>query len=251
MFKRRTIVKPWDGSIEPFKIVENVYFIGTFQASSHLIDTGDGLIVIDTGYLPSLYLVVNSIYKLGFKPTDIKYILNSHWHLDHTEATAALAQLSGARTYIGRKDADKAEAFFTPDALIDDGDIITLGNTSIRCMETPGHTAGTISFFFDSAGERKYRCGMFGGAGANTLAAGQFDYDGCREGYLVSLDRLRGERVEVFLGNHVWNNNTEEKAEILRRTGENKFIDSDIWGEFLDFCGKRLKEIVEAENNKA
>lgn len=87
--KKSMMESPWLGKMRPFRIVGNVYFIGTFQASTHLIDTGDGLIVIDPGYNDSFYLVINSIYELGFSPKDIKYIVNTHWHGDHTEATAA------------------------------------------------------------------------------------------------------------------------------------------------------------------
>ena len=60
MFEIREIINPWEGKMEPFKIIENVYFAGTFQTSVHLIDTGDGLIMIDTGYINSFYLVLKS-----------------------------------------------------------------------------------------------------------------------------------------------------------------------------------------------
>lgn len=248
MFERKKIDNPWDGKIEPFKIIGNVYFVGTFQASSHLIDTGDGLILIDTGYSNTLYLVLNSIYSLGYKPADIKYIINTHWHWDHTEGTAALADLSGAKTMIGRKDAEKARAYFDADILIDDGDTLTLGNTTIRFMETPGHTRGTVSMFFDTEENGTvYRVGTFGGAGVNTLRTSKFDYDGCREDYVNSLNKLRKEKVDVFIGNHAWNNDTENKGKILRETGENKFIDGKIWGEFLDYYEARLNKIIAEE----
>ncbi len=245
MFTRRKITKPWEGKMKPFKIIGNVYFVGTFQASCHLIDTGEGLILIDPGYSDTLYLVVRSIYELGFNPADIKYIINTHWHGDHTEATAAMADLSGAKTLIGRDDKEKAKQFFDPDILIVDGDTLTLGNTTISFAETPGHTKGTISFFFDTEDDGKvYRVGMFGGAGANTMAQGYFDYDGCREDYRNSLHKLQKERVDVFIGNHVWNNDTAVKGELLLKTGENKFIDSNLWHEFLDFCENRLDEVI-------
>ena len=248
MFERRTIVKPWEGKITPFKIIGNVYFVGTFQASSHLIDTGDGLILIDTGYTNTLYLVLDSIYKLGFKPEEIKYIINTHWHGDHTEATAALAELSGAKTLIGREDAEKASQYFTADILIKDGDELTVGNTTIRFMETPGHTKGCISLFFDTKeGDQIYRVGTFGGAGANTLEQGKFDYKGCREDYINSLNRLKKETVDVVIGNHVWNNDTLKKGELLLTTGENQFIDDKLWETFLDFCRERLKQLILAE----
>ncbi len=245
MFERRKITDPWEGKMEPFKIIGNVYFVGTFQASCHLIDTGEGLILIDPGYSNTLYLVVRSIYELGFNPKDIKYIINTHWHWDHTEATAAMVDLSGAKTLIGRYDEEKAKRYFIPDVLIGDGDTLSLGNITISFLETPGHTKGTISFFFDTEENGKtYRVGMFGGAGANTMAQGHFDYDGCREDYRNSLHRLQKEKVDVFIGNHVWNNDTAVKGELLLKTGQNKFIDGNIWHEFIDFCEKRLDEVI-------
>lgn len=245
MFTRRKIENPWEGKMEPFRIIGNVYFVGTFQASCHLIDTGEGLILIDPGYANTLYLVIRSIYELGFNPKDIKYILNTHWHGDHTEATKEIVDLSGAKTLIGRGDAEKAQKYFVPDILLKDGDILELGNTKISFMETPGHTKGTVSFFFDMEENGKiYRVGMFGGAGANTLAQGKFDYDGCREDYRNSLHRLQKEQVDVFIGNHTWNNDTTVKGELLLKTGENKFIDGEVWYQFLSFCEKRLDEVI-------
>jgi len=250
MFTRKNFKNHYEGAIEPFKIVGNVYFVGTFPASAHLIDTGDGLVLIDTGYSDTLFLLVNSIYKLGFSPYDIKYIIHTHWHGDHTEATAALVHMTGAKTMIGEKDVHKVRQYFEPDILLKEGDKVKLGNTEIEIMETPGHTEGCISLFFETEENGiKYQVGTFGGAGANTLASGHFDYDGCREGYLNSLNRLREKKVNVFIGNHVWNNDTEAKAKILADTGENKFIDDNIWYEFLDFCEKRLYEVIEKEKN--
>ncbi len=247
MYERREIMKPWEGKIEPFKIIGNVYFAGTYQASCHIIDTGDGLILIDPGYENAFYLVIDSIYKLGFRPTDIKYIINTHWHWDHTEATAALANLSGAKTLLGREDEENAKRYFIPDILLKDGDTLSLGNTTISFMETPGHTKGTISFFFDTReGDTNYRVGMFGGAGANTLRKDAFDFEGCREAYYASLERLQKEQVDVFIGNHVWNNDTFPKGKLLMETGENQFIDSGLWNRFLDHCKKRLDEVIAA-----
>lgn len=245
MFERREIVNPWEGRIEPFKIIGNVYFAGTYQASCHIIDTGEGLILIDPGYENTLYLVVASIYKLGFRPEDIKYIINTHWHWDHTEATAALAELSGAKTLLGREDEENAKRYFTPDILLKDGDTLTLGNTTISFMETPGHTKGTISFFFDTTeGGRTYRVGMFGGAGSNTLRKGTFEFEGCREAYYASLERLQKEKVDVFIGNHVWNNDTFTKGKLLMETGENQFLDETLWNKFLTHCKKRLDNVI-------
>ena len=250
MFTRKSFTNHYEGEIEPFKIVGNVYFVGTTPASSHLIDTGEGLILIDTGYSDTLFLLVNSIYKLGFSPYDIKYIIHTHWHGDHTAATAPLVHMTGAKTMISEKDYEKALPFFTADILLKEGDTVELGNTKIDIIETPGHTKGTISLFFETEENgKKYQVGTFGGAGANTLIEGKFDYDNCREDYRSSLNKLRKRNVDVFIGNHVWNNDTEAKGKILKETGENKFIDSKIWFEFLDFCESRLNSLIEKESN--
>lgn len=248
MFARKTFAHHYEGAMEPISIVDKVWFVGCFSASSHLIDTGDGLILIDTGYEDTTFLLVDSIYKLGYKPSDVRYIIHTHWHDDHTGATAGFVRISGAKTMISEKDAPKARRYFEPDYLLKDGDIVTLGDIRIRIMETPGHTFGTISLFFNVRdGGETYRVGMFGGSGANTLKLGCFDYEGCREDYRKSLARLRKEPVQVFIGNHVWNNDTENKG-IRKRSGdENPFIDSQLWLEFLDYCEKRLDQVIREE----
>lgn len=241
--------RPWLGKMTPFKIWGNTYFCGTYQASCHLIDTGDGLIMIDPGYTKTAYLVINSIYQLGFKPQDIKYIINTHWHRDHTEATAAFADLCGAKTLIGREDAEQASKFFTADILVDDGDELSLGNVTIRFVHTPGHTKGTISLFYNNTdGEKTYRVGTFGGAGLNTLVPDRFEFDGCRDAYFASLKRMKEEAVDIFIGNHTWNNDTLGKYEKLAATGQNDFIDSELWGRFLDDYYNRLTALIEKEN---
>ena len=244
--------EPWLGRMEPCKIIANTYFVGTYQASCHLIDTGDGLILIDPGYSNTLYLVVDSIRKLGFDPGDIRYILCTHWHGDHTAATRPLVGISGAKTMIGELDAERAAECFVPDILIKDGDELTLGDTTIHFMHTPGHTAGTVSFFYDAwENGHVYRLGMFGGAGVNTLSRNTFEFEGCREAYLSSLTRLRSERVDVMLGNHTWNNDTYNKSIELLSGGENRFIDPELWCRFLNNCKARLMKVIEREENEA
>lgn len=147
-----------------------------------------------------------------------------------------------------KKDAQKAKQYFEPDVLLSEGDVVCLGNTKIEVIEPPGHTEGTISLFYETEenGE-KYQVGTFGGAGANTLAKGKFDYENCRSDYLESINKLRKKKVDVFIGNHVWNNDTERKSILLKEAGDNQFIDKDVWYEFLDFCEKRLYETVDKD----
>ena len=115
-------------------------------------------------------------------------------------------------------------------------------------MHTPGHTKGTISFFFDTVENgRTLRVGSFGGAGVNALVPGKYDFEGAREAYFASIERLKREKVDVFIGNHTWNNGTYEKGELLATSEENPFIDGDIWLSFLTACENRLKGIIGKE----
>ena len=236
---------PWVGKMQPFEIINGVYYVGTYQACCYLIDTGDGLIMIDPGYYNTAYLVLDSIYKLGFKPEQIKYIICSHWHGDHAEAVNCFKDLSGAKTVIGRFDEEKAKRYFDADITIADGDTLSLGNITIKFIETPGHTKGTLSFFFDVVdGGKTYCVGQFGGAGRNTLVKEKYDFEGAVEAYYDSIAKLKEKKVDVFIGNHCWNNNTYEKSQIKLTSKENPFIDGEVWGQFLDYCKENLDQIV-------
>lgn len=249
MYPRKKCLRPWDGYIEPFKIVDSVYYVGVYQVCTHLIDTGDGLFLIDAGYSNCLYMVIDSIHRLGFDPRDVKYVFSTHRHSDHTEANAAFSRLTGAKVMIGELDAVQ-DGLYRPDILLRDGDRFRLGDKEFFFMHTPGHTRGTMSVFFDVEDNgRKLRAGMFGGAGANTLTRSTSAYyPGCVEDYLRSLDRLEKERVDVFLGNHVWNNNCDEIAKANRENGGNGFIDDKAFGSFLAFCRKRCLETVQKDD---
>jgi len=54
-------MRPWEGYMEPFRIFGNLYFVGTTFVSSHVIDTGDGLILLDSNYPQCTYLVTEGI----------------------------------------------------------------------------------------------------------------------------------------------------------------------------------------------
>lgn len=263
---------PWKCYAPPCRICGNVYFVGTVPASSHLIDTGDGLILIDSGLPQTLYLMMDSMRELGFSPHDIRYILHSHGHYDHAGATRALIELIGSvETYIGTGDEDYVNGkldltwarelgyeyheAFEADHVLQDGDVVSLGNTSIRCLHTPGHTPGTLSFFFDvTDGEHTYHAGMHGGVGMNTMERAFLERYGLpdtgRKAFLEGLNRLRKEPVDIMLGNHVGNNDTVGKAKRVLAGEVGPFIDPAEWPRFLDQCEARLRDLIAKEETK-
>ena len=167
---------PSSAYVKPFRILNNLYYVGDKQVCAHLIDTGKGLILFDAGYQHTIHLLVQSIWELGFNPKDIKYLILSHGHFDHFGACNEFRALYGCKTFLSKADCDMLRqspkagllewnpnpyaALPVIDHEIEDQDTITLGNVSIKCVLSPGHSPGTMSFFFDIADNLKtYRVG--------------------------------------------------------------------------------------------
>ena len=263
---------PHKYAFHPFKITGNLFYVGNTAVSSHLIDTGDGLILIDTTFPHTYPLLLNSIWEAGFSVYDIKYILHSHGHFDHFGGTIGLTALTGAKTFLGAEDAkmfrERPELslgmdcpycfpeLFTPDVEMADGQIISLGNTEIRVILTPGHSPGVMSFFIKvTDGEKSYTAGMQGGAGFNTLNMQFLDYfklDAAeiRNGFIKGLTKLKNEKVDITLGNHPSHNKTLQKRKMMLEnpTAPNPFIDPSEWQGFLADIQNKFKKMIEEES---
>ncbi len=252
------------GDIAPFRLWKNIYFVGGREVSVHLIDTGAGLVLIDTGYPFMRDRILNGIRALGFDPADIRILLHSHGHYDHYGNTAFLKSISGARTCISRIDNDivngrrdlswAAElgygriAPFDCDVLLEDGDVVALGGTRILCRLAPGHTEGTLAFFFESGG---LRAAMHGGVGLNSMARAFLERRGLPldlpERFRRGLHSLKDERVDIVLGNHPDQNDTEAKAARLKAGDARAFVDPGEWQRFLERCETNLDRMLQSE----
>ena len=101
--------EPWALTVKPFQVSPRTWYVaGQTWVGCYLIDTGSGLILIDTAIPESMYLLVDSIYRLGYKPEDIKKILLSHAHFDHCGAARAMKELTGASVYLSSEDYPRA-----------------------------------------------------------------------------------------------------------------------------------------------
>lgn len=92
-----SLFESWNKPIAPFQIFKNVYYVGTENLSSILIDTGKGLVLIDAGIDQSAEQIKDNIERLGFDIKNVKYLLNSHARLDQAGGFAKLKQWSGAQ----------------------------------------------------------------------------------------------------------------------------------------------------------
>lgn len=263
--------RPWEQAILPVRITPHIYYVGGTWVGCTLIDTGDGLILIDAGMPFQLYTVFESIRSLGFDPCDIRKLLISHGHYDHCGAARAVAEHTGAVVYGAREDLAAFEgrdpealrnrsqsyAGFTPDVFFEDDVHVTQGNVSIRTLLTPGHTPGTTSFFFEDcdAGGQRITAALHGGMGINTLVAKtpeeQPIVEALRAKYRTSMETVRGFKVDVTLSNHPAMNNLIEKSRHLSKNN-NPFIDPDAWIKMIDHYLELLDsmELNEAAEGK-
>lgn len=267
------IREPWKGMMKPSRVWGNLYFVGGRSASVHIIDTGDGLILLDCGYQESLYLVLEDMRKLKLDPADIKDILITHGHIDHCGAAQALRRLYGCRLCIGAEDASYVNGSlpvdltyaaefkmqfipFEPDVLLHNGDVIKRGNTAVRCIATPGHTKGAMSYFFDvTDGTRVLRAGLHGGLGMNTLSREYLDRYGLpytlRTDFEKATNRLAEEHVDIPLGNHADQVGTAEKIDRVKNGEGDAFVDSSEWSSYVKRGIYNLEKLLQKENQQA
>ena len=139
---------------EPFRVIGNIYYVGG-QYGSYLITTPEGHILHDTGTADMHALIVSNIEKLGFNVRDIRIMISSHAHWDHIEGHAAMKRVTGAQVVAlggdavalrsGRDNSAIGARDFEPvtvDRVVEDGDTVELGGTTLRALWTGGHTQG-------------------------------------------------------------------------------------------------------------
>src|SRR5688572_23608884 len=172
---------PYSQSVEPFRIVGNIHYVGGANIASYLITTPQGHILIDTGMMTMHDVIKNSVAKLGFKTSDIKIMLSSHAHFDHIEGHAAMQKLTGAQVMAMVGDAEALESGKDNSALgaigwepvkvarvLKHGDTVSLGGNTLRAVHSSGHTQGATTWV-TTAMERggQYTVGFLGGTTPN------------------------------------------------------------------------------------
>lgn len=255
---------PWLYDTPPFMITDKLYYVGSKAVSSHLFDTGEGLLLLDSGYAETVYLMLESIRALNFDPAHIRWIVHTHAHIDHFGGTRLLVEKYGCKTYMPAadmpfmSDAEMAyateldivyepphDAWFNVDAELKPGDIVRFGDIVMSAHRADGHTPGTMAYVFELPNGMK--AGMHGGIGLNTLT-GEYSRkhglgDAWRQAYNATLDRLEALSVDITLGNHPNQTNTFAKA-ASACAARNPFIDRDEWRRLMALMRERLRELT-------
>ena len=221
---------------EPAKVFDNLYFVGSKIHNSWALTTSEGIILIDTLYTyNSEEEIVGGLKKLGLDPAKIKYVIISHAHGDHVGGAKLLQDRYGARIVMGGPDWDSIERSVNGypegkpkrDIVADDGQKITLGDTAVTIVTTPGHTAGTLSMTFTVKDNGKPLAVAYSGGTAFNFPSTTANFDG----YIKSQGKMAAAAVStgatVLMSNHTEFDAAIPKIRVLplRKAGEPHPID--------------------------
>jgi metallo-beta-lactamase class B len=189
--------------IDPFKVFDNVYYVGTQNVSSFLISTSAGLVMIDSTNPETADALIDGVRSLGLDPKNIKYLLITHSHIDHYGGAGKVKQVSGAR--LGMSDIDwgvvehsrQGPIPIKRDIVLKEGEPVTVGDTTFKFYLTPGHTPGAMSIEFQARdGAKSYRTLIPGGLGIHMTPE-------WTEPFIKSIEKTKQlGHFDVLLGNH-------------------------------------------------
>ncbi|WP_229954635.1 subclass B3 metallo-beta-lactamase [Parasphingorhabdus litoris] len=244
----------WYAAVEPFQIIgekgAGVYYVGTRGLAMFFIPTQDGHIVIDGGMPDQGPLVAESISKLGYDPKDIKILLNSHAHLDHSGGLADLKAMSGAQMIASEGDrsaleggfylgSEETEFLYAPpvkvDRIIADGETVSHGGVTLTAHLTPGHSRGCTTWTMDVVqGGKTYEVLFFCSA---TVAANRLvsppQYEGIVDDYRTTFDKTRDWTPDIFLANHPGFFGMKKKREQQKAGNALAFVDDQAFGKVI------------------
>jgi metallo-beta-lactamase class B len=238
------IASAW-GQDKPFpahRVVGNVYYVGSHELATYLITTPDGHLLINSGFEETVPMIQASVESLGFKMSDVKILLASHAHSDHVAGHARLQKLTGAKVYVMRGDHSViasggqgqylySDSRWPPcqvDRVLDDGDEVKLGGTTLVSHSTPGHTRGCTTWAWQvTEGDKKYDVVVIGSPNVNPgyRLVGNQDYPEIADDFAKTFAVLKKLPYDIFLGAHGNYYDMHAKYARLKSAGGNPFID--------------------------
>ncbi|KAK7397690.1 hypothetical protein QQX98_012941 [Neonectria punicea] len=206
------------GFITPAKPFDSLLFVGASGVSSWAIDTGDGLILIDSMDNPdeAERVIIPGLQAFGYEGSDVKALIITHEHFDHYGGALWLQETYNITVYASEL---AWEAFSEIDGtpvrqkVLDGGDVLTVGNTSVEIYATPGHTPGCISLMFPVYDRsKKHLAGLYGGGGIPSSAA---DKATQIESFQKFAKRVKDRGADVLLSNHQTQDHTMQHLDVL------------------------------------
>ena len=190
---------------EPVKVFDNLYFVGQSEYSAWAVTTSEGIILIDTLFDYSVEEeVVGGLKTLGLDPATIRYAVVTHPHPDHHGGAKLLQDRYKTRIVMSGADWDVIDRLNgtkpARDMVATDGQMLTLGGTTVTLYVTPGHTPGTLSAIIPvDDGARRYTAALWGGTGLNADRASLAQYIQSAQRF---SDIAQTAGADIILSNH-------------------------------------------------
>ena len=235
----------WTRPFPGHRVIGNLYAVGTYDLAVFLITSKDGHILINTGVEDSTAMIRQNIESVGFRLEDVKILLATQAHWDHTAARAEIKDLTGAEMWATAEDAPVLEdgGFSDPhfggresfrpvsvDRIIADGDVIELGATRLTVMETPGHTAGSSSYLMEiREGNRTYDVGVINMGTINDGKKLVVDptYPGVADDFALTFRKQKALELDVWVSSHGSQYQLHEKYQAGQEYSPETFVDPD------------------------
>jgi len=235
----------WTRPFPAFKLIGNVYWVGTYDLSTYLITTDAGHILINTGFAETVPEIKKGVEQLGFDFDDVEILTATHAHGDHVAGLAELKRLTGAQMMMSEADAvlleDGGVSDFrfgdgrTPsfdavkvDRRLKDQDTIALGGVTLTAHHHPGHTKGAMSFTLTvREGGRDYRVVIanMGSINPGVTVSGMPKYATIGDDYARTFAAQKALPVDVFLASHAAQFGMHEKYKPGDAYDANLFVD--------------------------
>jgi metallo-beta-lactamase class B len=210
--------------IAPARVFDNLYYVGMDNISAWALTTSEGIILFEAMMVANWErTIVDGLTTLGLDPADIEYVVIAHAHNDHWGGAYFLQQKYGAKIVMGEPDwshiltwpqIGTPAPFPAKDRGVVDGDTLTLGDTTVRFVATPGHTPGTISSLIPvKDGDRRHLVAYWGGPSMSFL-----DPAGLEQ-YISSSYKLQNADLgaDVELTHHPFADGTLHKLAALKQ----------------------------------
>lgn len=259
----RAQIRPeWTAPMAPFRIADNLYYVGSKDLASYLVTTPEGNILINANLPSSPPQIKASVEKLGFRWKDTKILLNGQAHFDHAGGSAAIRRQTHARLMVMEYDAGVVESGGMTDFLhasgsvatyptahvdrvLHDGDTVTLGGVTLTAHRTGGHTRGCTTWTM-----RVHVPGEPAGTLRNVVIIGGFtlwhdfqlvaspghpeSYPGIAADFKRTFALYKSLPCDIFLGDHAGHFGLPEKLARMPREGDEVWVDPKGYRETIE-----------------
>jgi len=262
----------WTEPFPPFRIADNLYYVGSKGLANYLITSPQGNILINSDMEANVPMIEASIEKLGFKFSDTKILLISHAHWDHDAGGALIIEKTGAKYMVMDADVPVVESggksdfaygndvafLYRPvkvDRVLHDGDEVRLGGAVLVAHLTPGHTKGCTTWTMKVTDHGKtYNVVILGSPNVNPgyKLVNNAAYPRIAEDYERMWRVLKSLPCDIFLGAHGGYFGLEEKYPLLKEGTANPFVDPEGYKKYItqkeqDFRAELAKQTVLAK----